>query len=119
VPAVSQSCSFIRFRRAPVPTLMILLANSTPMVCDERTRHSLLTNRWRRHDLSRRCRQPYVPLHAVMDFETSPRNPSRRVIEALAETVQTRVSNDGTCRQSLLETYFPDPLGPRRMILAK
>ncbi len=32
-------------------TLMILLANSTPMVCDERTRHSFLTKRCRRHDL--------------------------------------------------------------------
>jgi len=43
--------SFIRFRRAPVPTLMILLANSTPIVCDERTRHSFLMKRCKRQDL--------------------------------------------------------------------
>ena len=30
---------------------MILLANSTPMVCEERERHSFLMKRWRRHDL--------------------------------------------------------------------
>ena len=30
--------SLIRLRRAPVPTLMILEANSTPMVCEVRTR---------------------------------------------------------------------------------
>lgn len=41
----------MRFRRAPVPTLMILLANSTPIVWEERTRHSDLTKRWRRQDL--------------------------------------------------------------------
>ncbi len=46
-----RTCNFIRFRRAPVPTLMILLANSTPMVCDDRTRHSFLTKRCRRQDL--------------------------------------------------------------------
>lgn len=45
------TCSLMRFRRDPVPTLIILLANSTPMVCDDRTLHSFLTKRCRRHDL--------------------------------------------------------------------
>lgn len=36
---------------------MILLANSTPIVCDERTRHSFFTKRWRRHDLAC-CQRP-------------------------------------------------------------
>lgn len=45
------TCSFIRFLRAPVPTLMILVANSTPMVCEDKTLHSLLTKRCSRHDL--------------------------------------------------------------------
>ncbi len=33
---IEPTWSFIRFRRAPVPTLMILDANSTPMVCEDR-----------------------------------------------------------------------------------
>lgn len=37
MPAVSHSCSFIRFLRGPDPTLTILEENSTPIVCDERT----------------------------------------------------------------------------------
>lgn len=45
------TCSFIRFRRAPVPTFIILLENSTPMVWDERTRHSFLMKRCSRQDL--------------------------------------------------------------------
>lgn len=52
---MSPTCNLIRFRRAPVPTLMILLANSTPMVCDDSTLHSFFTNRCSRHDLSRRA----------------------------------------------------------------
>jgi hypothetical protein len=38
VPAVSQSWSLIRLRLEPVPSLTILEANSTPMVCEERMR---------------------------------------------------------------------------------
>jgi hypothetical protein len=49
--AGGRTWSFIRFLRAPVPTLIILLANSTPIVWEERTFHSFFTNRWRRHDL--------------------------------------------------------------------
>lgn len=45
------TCSFILFLLAPVPTLMILVANSTPMVCDERTLHSFLTKRCSKQDL--------------------------------------------------------------------
>lgn len=45
------TCNFIRFLLAPVPTLIILVANSTPMVWDDRTLHSLLTKRCSRHDL--------------------------------------------------------------------
>lgn len=48
------TCSFIRFLLAPVPTLMILVANSTPMVCDERTLHSFLTKRCSKQDLELR-----------------------------------------------------------------
>lgn len=73
MPAVSQSCSLIRFRRAPLPILTILDENSTPMVCEERTLpeaqkkarstrtrslsttrgilHSFFTKRWSKHDL--------------------------------------------------------------------
>ena len=46
-----RTCSFMRFLRAPVPTLMILLENSTPIVWEESTRHSFFTKRWRRQDL--------------------------------------------------------------------
>lgn len=46
-----RTCSLIRFRLAPVPTLMILLANSTPIVCDESVRHSFFTKRCNKHDL--------------------------------------------------------------------
>lgn len=46
------TCSFIRFLLAPVPTLMILVANSTPMVCEDKTLHSLFTNRCSKQDLS-------------------------------------------------------------------
>lgn len=42
---VGYTWSFIRFRLAPLPTLMILVANSTPMVCDDSTLHSFFTNR--------------------------------------------------------------------------
>lgn len=45
------TCNFIRFRRAPVPTLMILVANSTPIVCDDSTLHSFFTKRCSKHDL--------------------------------------------------------------------
>lgn len=38
MPAVSQSWSLIRLRLEPVPSLTILEANSTPMVCEERMR---------------------------------------------------------------------------------
>ena len=41
----------MRLRRLPVPTRMIFEANSTPMVCEERWRHSFLVKRWRRQDL--------------------------------------------------------------------
>ena len=50
----ARTCSFIRFLRAPVPTLIILLANSTPMVCEDKTRHSFLTKRCNMQDLWRR-----------------------------------------------------------------
>lgn len=51
VVMVRRTWSLMRFRRAPVPTFMILLANSTPMVCDDKTLHSLLTKRCKRQDL--------------------------------------------------------------------
>ena len=38
MPAVSHSWSFILLRRAPVPTLTIFDANSTPMVWEENIR---------------------------------------------------------------------------------
>lgn len=50
-PLCLLTCNFILFLLEPVPTLMILLANSTPMVCDERTRHSFLTKRCNMQDL--------------------------------------------------------------------
>ena len=49
--SLRRTCSLIRFRLAPVPTLMILLANSTPIVCDESVRHSFFTKRCNKHDL--------------------------------------------------------------------
>lgn len=45
-----RTCSFIRFLLAPVPTFMILLANSTPIVCELSVRHSSLIKRCSRHD---------------------------------------------------------------------
>ena len=64
--------SFIRFRRAPVPTLMILLANSTPMVCDERTLHSFFTKRCNMHDLFEFMYQPDVP-SSILFTQSPPR----------------------------------------------
>ena len=43
--------SFILFLPGPDPTLIILLENSTPIVWDDKTRHSFLTRRCRTHDL--------------------------------------------------------------------
>lgn len=56
MPAVSQSWSFMRLRFESEDDLRsamwtILEENSTPMVCDERTRHSSRTKRWSRQDL--------------------------------------------------------------------
>lgn len=48
------TCSFIRFLLAPVPTLMILVANSTPMVCEDSTLHSFFTKRCSKQDLRAR-----------------------------------------------------------------
>jgi len=45
------TCNFIRFRRAPEPTLTILLANSTPIVWLLSAFHSSRINLWRRQDL--------------------------------------------------------------------
>lgn len=38
MPAVSQSCSLILFRLDPVPSLTMREENSTPIVCEDRTR---------------------------------------------------------------------------------
>lgn len=54
--------SFIRFLRAPVPTRIILLANSTPMVCEDRIRHSFFTKRCRRQDLCIPIQSTLCPL---------------------------------------------------------
>lgn len=83
----------MRFRRDPVPTLMILLANSTPIVWDDKTRHSFLTKRCSRQDLyAQRQRQP------CLDSGMIHRRCSRGVLGV---------------------THFPVPLGPKRMILAR
>ena len=69
---------------------MILLANSTPMVCDDKTLHSFLTKRCKRHDLL--AGEALVSDHAS------------------AHVALARVQ---------VETHLPEPLGPSNIILAR
>lgn len=84
----------MRLRRAPVPTFMILEANSTPIVWEERTRQEELTKRWRRQDL-------YLWEEDVRDW---------------VRGIGYRGREGGGRGQA---AYFPVPLGPRRIILAR
>lgn len=68
------TCNFIRFLLAPVPTLMILVANSTPMVWEERTLHSFFTKRCSKQDLfvgiassAHICELPTLSIKVIME----------------------------------------------------
>src|SRR5262249_48947768 len=101
--AEARTCSFIRFLRGPLPTLIILLANSTPMVCEDKTRHSFLTKRCNMQDLWRGSEPSEVR------FRLAQRRHRPASVGWWARKK----------KRGRLDTYLPLPLGPRRIILAR
>lgn len=108
------TCSFIRFLLAPVPTLMILVANSTPMVCDESTLHSFLTKRCSKQDLVSRDKAQISEMLLKR---------GERLCSCVRETafevvcIRLRVHSGGFGVGGI--THLPVPLGPSNMILAR